>query len=283
MAEVAVTTSQIMDLRKRTGAGMMDCKKALIEANGDMEKAIEILRKKGLSGLAKRAERQTNEGVVVIKNKENLYAMVEMNCETDFVARNDEFVNLANSLADEMLENSNFDPVTDERAKERLNSIAIKIGENMLIRRGVLVKEDENTIVNYYLHSDNKKGCIVKLGYEGNASDLNKLKEVAKNLAMQAVAMTPKWIKKEDVPIEVIEKEKEIYKSSPQAQGKSEIALNKMLEGRITKFYREVCLLEQDYIRDQSINVARYIENISKEINSNIKVLSFDLFIVGME
>ena len=283
MAEVAVTTSQIMDLRKRTGAGMMDCKKALIEAQGDMEKAIEILRKKGLSGLAKRAERVTNEGIVVIKNKENLYAMVELNCETDFVARNEEFVGLANSLAEEMLKNPNFDPAKDEKAKERLNAIAMKIGENMIIRRGVLVSEEKNTVVGYYLHSDNKKGCIVKLAYNGNPSDINKLREVAKNLSMQAVAMTPKWIKKEDVPNDVIEKEKEIYKSSPQAQGKSEIALSKMLEGRINKFYKEVCLLEQDYIRDQSLTVAKYIENTAKEINSNITVLRFDLFIVGME
>ena len=278
-----LSTTLIMDLRKRTGAGIMDCKKALIEADGDIEKAIEILRKKGLSGLAKRAQRQTNEGIVVIKNKGNLYAMLEMNCETDFVARNDEFVGLANSLVDEMLNNPDFNPVGDETAKEKLSSVAIKIGENMVIRRSVLIREDENTAVGYYLHSDNKKGCIAKLSYDNNISDLSKIRELAKNICMQAVAMTPRWIKREDIPNEVIEKEKEIYKTSPNARGKSEIALTKMLEGRMNKFYKEVCLLEQDYIRDQSITVSKYIENVSKEVGSNIKVLRFDLFIVGME
>ncbi|MCX7641498.1 MAG: translation elongation factor Ts [Elusimicrobiales bacterium] len=279
---VIISNEQIMQLRNQTGAGIMDCKNALKEANGDMEKAVEILRKKGLSGLAKRAGREMKEGIVVIKNNNLKYVMVELDCETDFVARNEEFVSLANSLADEMLEKDNFLPHIDDKAKEKLNNLAIKIGENMQIRKSVVYKTTPFSVIGSYLHSDKKKGALVRVSCEGNC-DMKKVEEVAKNLAMQVVAMTPRWIKKEDVPNDVIEKEKEIYKASPQAQGKSEVALSKMLEGRINKFYQDTCLVEQGYIKDNKLTVKSYIENISKEIGVKLNIVEFDSFLIGIE
>lgn len=278
-----LSNDDIIKLRAQTGAGIMDCKNALKEADGDMTKAVEILRKKGLSGLAKRAGRTMKEGIVVIKNNSNKYVMLEMNCETDFVAKNDEFVALANSLSNEMLLKDGFNPAEDKASKDKLNSIAMKIGENMQIRRAVSYNIGPNTVVGYYLHSDNKKGCLLKLKLSSTPSDISKINELAKNLAMQAVAMGPKWISRNDVPKEVIEKEKEIYKSSSQAQGKSEIAISKMLEGRINKFYQEMCLLEQLYIRDNKITVSEYITQISRESGVDISVEKFDTFIVGVE
>lgn len=278
-----LSNDDIMKLRAQTGAGIMDCKNALKEADGDMAKAVEILRKKGLSGLAKRAGRTMKEGIVVIKNNGNKYIMLEMNCETDFVAKNDEFVALANSLSDEMLSKDGFNPAEDQASKDKLNNIAMKIGENMQIRRGVTYNVEPNTLVGYYLHSDNKKGCLLKLKLSSTPADISKINDLAKNLAMQAVAMGPKWVRRENVPNEVIEKEKEIYKSSPQAQGKSEIALSKMLEGRINKFYQEMCLLEQIYIRDSKMTVGKYVEQVSKETGVEISVERFDTFIVGVE
>ncbi len=278
-----ITTEQIMTLRNQTGAGIMDCKQALKEANGDMQKAIEILRKKGLSGLAKRSGRAMKEGLVLVKSNDKSYVMVEVNCETDFVAKNDEFKNLVNWLCDEMLQNENFDPVKDEKANNKLKEVAMKIGENMQIRRGVRYNKENNCIIGSYVHADNKKGCLIKVRFESNPNDLSKIEELAKNLAMQCVAMGPKWVKREDVPQDVIEKEKEIYKASPQAQGKSEVALTKMLEGRITKFYQEVCLLEQGYIRDNKLTIKAYIENIAKECGTSLSVERFDCFIVGIE
>jgi len=279
---VTITNDQIMSLRNQTGAGIMDCKAALKESNGDMQKAIEILRKKGLSGLAKRSGRTMKEGIVVLKNNDSKYVMVELNCETDFVAKNDEFVKLANEIANEMLA-KDFDPSKDEKAKEKLNSIAIKIGENMQIRRGVTYKKESNSIIGYYLHADNKKAALIKVSFSNKPIDVSKAEELAKNLAMQCVAMGAKWVKKEDVPKEVIEKEKEIYKEGSKTQGKSEIALNKMLEGRINKFYQEMCLMEQVYIRDTKITIKKYIENVSNETQTTLTVERFETFIVGVE
>jgi elongation factor Ts len=278
-----ITNQDVIKLRAQTGAGIMDCKNALKEADGNFEKAVEILRKKGLSGLAKRSGREMKEGVVVIKNNANKYVMVELNCETDFVARNDEFVNLANQIADDMLKHDNFNPVEDAASKEKLNNIAMKIGENMQIRRGVTYIKDSNSVVGSYLHGDNKKGCLVKISYEGNPSDVSQINELAKNLSMQAVAMGPKWLRRENVPAEVIEKEREIYKSNPKAQGKTEIALSKMLDGRINKFYEETCLMEQAYIRDSKVTIKQYVDLVSKETGVTVKVEKFDTFIVGLE
>ncbi|NLH39809.1 MAG: translation elongation factor Ts [Elusimicrobia bacterium] len=278
-----ITNEDVMKLRAQTGAGIMDCKNALKEADGNFEKAVEILRKKGLSGLAKRSGRAMKEGIVVLKNNGNKYVMLELNCETDFVGKNEEFVNLANQIADDMLRNDSFNPVEDPSAKEKLNNLAMKIGENMQIRRGVTYTKDLNTIIGSYLHGDNKKACLIKISYEGTPSDTSKIEELAKNLSMQAVAMGPKWTRREDVPAEVIEKEKEIYRSNPKNQGKSEAALLKMLEGRINKFYEETCLMEQSYIRDSKLNIKQYVDLVSKETGVNLKVEKFDTFIVGLE
>lgn len=278
-----ITTDLIMKLRNQTGAGIMDCKTALTQANGDIEKAIEILRKKGLSDLAKRANRAMKEGIVVLKANDKKVIMLELNCETDFVAKNEEFINLANTLSQEMLLKDNYNPVEDEKAKERLQAVAMKIGENMQIRRGVSYYKENGFVIGYYLHSDNKKGAIVKIRLSNTDIDLSKVEEVGRNLAMQCVAMIPRWIRKEDVPVEIIEKEKEIYKSSPQASGKSEIALSKMVEGRINKFFKEVCLLEQPYIKELKMSISEYLEKSSKEIGSDLKVEKFDVFIVGVE
>ncbi|MEF3280138.1 MAG: translation elongation factor Ts [Elusimicrobiota bacterium] len=278
-----ISNEDIMNLRNQTGAGIMDCKNALKEADGDISKAVEILRKKGLSGLAKRSGRAMKEGIIVLKNNNSNYVMVEVDCETDFVARNDEFKSVVNSFADEMLSRNDFNPAQDEASKEKLKNIAMKIGENMQIRRAVRYSLKPQTVIGSYLHSDLKKAAMVSLSYNPQISDISKIETLAKNLAMQAVAMGAKWIKKEDVPQEVIEKEKEIYKSTPQAQGKSEIAISKMLEGRIKKFYQEMCLIEQAYIRDTKLLVSDYIKSIEKETGVSINIERFDTFIVGVE
>ncbi|MGC8866994.1 MAG: translation elongation factor Ts [Elusimicrobiales bacterium] len=270
----------IKQLRSQTGAGIMDCKNALEEANGDIEKAVEILRKKGLSGLLKRAAREMKEGIVVVKNNGSKYVMLEIDCETDFVARNEEFVSLANKLADEMIEKDAFLPHMDEGAKQILNSVAMKIGENMQIRRSTVYKLDSGSVVGSYLHSDKKKAALVRIAVEGSC-DRSKIEEFAKNIAMQIVAMSPRWIRRENVPNEVIEKEKEIYKASPQAQGKTDVAISKMLEGRINKFFQDTCLMEQPYIKDNKITIKQYLENISRECACKLDIIEFDAFIIG--
>lgn len=281
---MTVTTEQVMSLRNQTGAGLMDCKQALKDANGDMAKAIEILRKKGLAGLAKRAGREMKEGIVAFKSESNKYALIEINCETDFVAKNPEVSKLANEILDLMLKDPSYaNPAGNEKAKEKLQNLAMKTGENMQIRRGV-VYNLENTVAGVYVHSDNKKAAIVELSFEGNlAEKLSELQSLARDIAMQCVDMNPRWIRKSDVPAEVIEKEKEIYKENPQAKGKSEIALAKMLEGRIKKFYEETCLVEQPYIRNQKINIEGLLKDKSLQLGGKIDIKRFDCYIVGVE
>lgn len=283
-----ITSNQVMLLRNQTGAGIMDCKNALKEADGDIAKAIEILRKKGVASLAKRAGREMKEGIISIKMSENHEAvsMVEINCETDFVAKNPEVKNFADEIAQDMLAGKiTGNPAEDKTATEKLQAIAVKTGENMQIRRGVTYKADSlNSVIHHYLHSDNKKGAIIELIFEGSIMENRQdLLNLAKELAMQSVAMHPKWVSQEDVPKEVIEKEKEIYKSTPQAQGKDGIALEKMLEGKIKKFYQENCLMEQASIREPKTTISKIINELSTKLNGKITVKRFDCYYVGVE
>lgn len=300
---MAITVEQVKNLRAQTGAGMMDCKKALIETNGDLEKAVEILRKKGLSGLAKRAGRTMKEGIVSSKVSTDgkTMSMVELNCETDFVARNPDVIAFANNLAQEMLGAAdNTNPAADEDVKKHLQEVAIKIGENMQIRRGATYVTSSKSVVNCYIHSDNRKGAMVELEYDG---DLNAAKEelmaLAKEISMQAVAMSPKYLKRDEVPADIVANERDIYKAKmlkdeEEAKAKAEAhgkpyrekpadAIEKMLVGRVNKYYQEVCLLEQATIRDSKVTVTQSVENLAKKLGANINVKRYVCYIVGVE
>ena len=281
-----ITTKQVMSVRGKSGAGIMACKNALKETSGDEEKAVEILRKKGLSGLAKRAGREMKEGIVTVKTSDDnkTIAILEVNCETDFVARNPEFKAISDEIMALMLSDGSVsNPAENEIAKGKIKEFAIKVGENMQIRRGTVHKLDENTVANYYVHSDSKKGAVVLFTVEGDGSSDESLPALARDLAMQSVAMNPRWLKKEDVSSEIIEKEKEIYKENPKAAGKSGIALEKMLEGRINKFYQENCLLEQASIRDSKVSISKVVANAAEKLNTKVEVRDFNCYIVGME
>jgi len=276
-----------MSLRSQTGAGVMDCKNALKESAGDLAKAVELLRKKGLAGLAKRAGRLMKEGVVSVKVSPDskTLAMIEINCETDFVAKNPDVRALAEELAGLMLTDASMaDPAEDAKSKERLQALAIKTGENMQIRRGAVYHPAADAVVNYYIHSDHKKAAVVELSFDGDLNAAkNDLMALAKELAMQSVAMNPKWLRREDVPADLIAKEQEIYKASPAAAGKTGVGLAKMLEGRVNKFYQESCLLEQASIRDTKLSVAQVVKAHSDKLKGSVQVKKFDCYIVGME
>ena len=282
----AITSEQVMNLRNQTGAGIMDCKSALKESAGDTDKAVELLRKKGLAGLAKRAGRVMKEGLVALKASADgkAHAMVEINCETDFVAKNPEVRALAQEILLSMLAGGASDPAEDAAAKGKLQAVAMKMGENMQIRRGVVYHSGPNSAVNFYLHSDARKAALVELQFQGDLSGAGpELQIIARELAMQSVAMSPKWLKKEDVSAEIVSKEQEIYKASPQAQGKTGIGLEKMLQGRVQKFYQESCLLEQASIRDSKLTVLQTVKNAAARLGGEITVKRFDCYIVGVE
>jgi len=296
----AITSEQVMTLRSQTGAGIMDCKGALNEAGGDITKAVEILRKKGLAGLAKRAGRAMKEGLVAAKNAGAAYSLLEINCETDFVAKNPDVLSFAAQLAGEMLADASLaDPAASDKAKERMQAVAMKTGENMAIRRGV-VYHAAGSAVNYYVHSDNRKGAIVEIGFDGDLAKAKAdLEALAKELAMQAVAMNPRYLRREEVPADVVAKEREIYrakteKDEAEAQAKAAAAgrpykakpaeaMEKMLEGRVNKYFQESCLIEQATIRDSKKTVSQLVKELGAKLGGNVTVKRFHCFIVGVE
>lgn len=296
----AITSEQVMTLRSQTGAGIMDCKGALNESGGDVAKAVEILRKKGLAGLAKRAGRAMKEGLVVAKNSGSAYSLLEINCETDFVAKNPDVSGFADKLATEMLTDAALaNPAESEDAKKRLQELAMKTGENMQIRRGVVYKT-EGSVVNYYIHSDNRKGAMVEIAFDKDlAAAKADLEALAKELAMQSVAMQPRFLRSDEVPAETIAAEKEIYrakmeKDEAEAKARAEEtgkpykakpaeALAKMLDGRIKKFCQESCLLEQATIRDSKKSVSQVVADLGAKLGGTVTVKRFNCFIIGVE
>ena len=299
----AITSEQVMTLRSQTGAGIMACKGALTEAGGDIAKAVDLLRKKGLAGLAKRAGRTMKEGVVVGNTSADgkALSLVELNCETDFVAKNPDVVAFASTLATDMLSDVTLaNPAENEKAKERLQALAMKMGENMQIRRGVVYAAGADTVSNYYVHSDNRKGAIVELSFDGNiAVGKAELEALARELSMQAVAMSPRFLRREEVAADVVAKEREIYKAKMEKdeetakaiaaednkpfKAKSPEAIAKMLEGRVNKFFQESCLLEQASIRDSKLTVTQAVKNLGAKLGGNVVVKRFSCFLVGIE
>jgi elongation factor Ts len=276
---------KIVLLRDKTGAGILDCKKAITENNGDIEKAVEFLRKKGLASVAKRAGRTTKEGVVSVNiGADGKTAVIsELNCETDFVAKTPEFVELSKKINQHILANPSVsNPSEDAQIKDIITQVASKVGENVALKRAEVYKLEGNGLFNYYIHTDNKKGALVEVSSAASLdSAKEKVMQIVRELALQIVAMSPRWVKSEEVPADVIEKEKEIYSTQAKNQGKSDAAIEKMLVGRIKKFYQENCLLEQASIRDSKASVKDYISQSLKDSGAEITVKRFVHYQVG--
>jgi elongation factor Ts len=282
---MAITAAQVNDLRQRTGAGMMDCKRALEEANGDIQKAIEILRKKGASVAAKRAEKSANEGLVVTKisDDKKFATILELNCETDFVAKSEDFVNLANFIIDEVYSSKpkNVEELMKNSAvQNKLNEVLGKVGEKIEISRFDNVEAKDGLLVDY-IHMGSKLGVLIKFEEVKDGSD--ELYNIGKDMAMQVAAMNPISVKREDVSKEVVDKEIEIYKELAKKEGKPEQMLEKIAMGRLNKFYQENVLLEQAFIKDNSKTVGDLLKEFNTKHGSNTRVAKFDRFHLGDE
>lgn len=280
------TAKDVQALRQRTGVGMMDCKKALTEANGDTEKAIELLREKGLAAAAKKAGRIAAEGLVVsvIDPDKKVGAVVEVNAETDFVAKNKEFVAFVDAVAKTVLESNPADVEalnttklagSDETVEEALREKILTIGENIKIRRFARLEGD---LVSY-VHGEGKIGVMVK--FDTDVADKEGFAAYGKDVAMQIAAAAPQYLNKEDVPAENLEKEKEILTVQAMNEGKPANIAEKMVAGRINKFYKEVCLVEQPFVKDSDMSVAQYTEKTAKELGGSIKIVDFVRFEKG--
>ncbi|MBT8377813.1 MAG: elongation factor Ts [Ignavibacteria bacterium] len=283
---MTITAAQVNDLRKKTGAGMMDCKKALVEANGDIQKAIEILRKKGAAVAAKRAEKSANEGLILTKvaDNKNSAAIVEVNCETDFVAKSEDFVNFAHTILnevftskpasmDELLKNST-------NVKSKLDEVLGKVGEKIEISRFANENASDGMLEDY-IHPGSKLGVLVKFNEVKNG--VEELSILAKDIAMQIAAMNPICVAREEVPKDTIEKEMEIYKELARKEGKPENILDKIAQGRLNKFYQENVLIEQAFIKDNSKTVAELLKEFNSKHSSSVKISLFHRFHLGDE
>jgi len=283
-----ITAGMVKELRERTGAGMMDCKKALSSANGDMEKAIEILREKGLAAAAKKAGRIASEGLVdtYISEGGKVGAIVEVNCETDFVAKNEDFIAFVKNVAKQAAQSSakDVEELLNEKyiagegtVREVLTALIAKIGENMNLRRFERFTMEGNGLIKDYIHGGGRIGVMVCLKSDKDAA----LDELAKDIAMQIAAANPRYITRDDVPQDEIEKEKEIYKVQAMNEGKPENIAEKMVAGRLQKFFKEVCLVEQIWIRDQDYTIKKLLDEKSKELGTSISVAKFVRFEKG--
>ncbi len=264
-----ISASMVKDLREKTGAGMMDCKKALTETNGDMEKAIEYLREKGIAKAAKKSSRIAAEGLVLgyVSNDNKVGAVVEVNSETDFVAKNEEFRAFVESVAkqvalknpnsvEDLLDQESID-VAGKKVSEVLVEKVAKIGENMNIRRFVRF-ETTDGLVEKYIHGDGKIAVLVNMK---NADSV-----LAKDICMQVAAAKPEFLDEKSVPADRLQKEMEILKAQVMNEGKPEAIAEKIVQGRIGKFYSEICLVDQEFVKNPEIKVSELLKQHNAEV-----------------
>lgn len=289
MAEI--TAAMVKELREKTGAGMMDAKGALVENNGDMEASVDWLRKKGLAKAAKKSGRTAAEGLIAIATNDNgtTAALVEVNSETDFVARNDQFQNFAKKVAElsltaandvETLASASFDGA--KSVKDTLTDLIATIGENMNLRRTQSLSVNQGVVASY-IHSAiapnlGKIGVLVALE---SSAPADQLATVGKQLAMHIAAANPEYLDVASVDPKAVEREKNVQRETARASGKPDDIIEKMLEGRMRKFYEEVCLLEQVFIMDGETKISALLEKTSKELGTPVKLASFVRFTLG--
>ena len=271
------TNKDVMDLRKKTGAGVADCKKALTETDGDMEKAVDFLREKGMATAAKKASRIAAEGIVAAKIEGNIGALVEVNCETDFVAKGDQYIEFVNDVADYVIKNDvkDIDELVAAKSEQTIAATA-KIGEKIAIRRFAKYVV-ENGIVESYIHMGGKVGVLVEI--EGCTCEATK--ELAHDIALQIAAAKPLYLNAAEVPAEVVEHEKEILRAQALNEGKKPEIIERMVEGRVKKYYEEFCLVNQAFVKDPSMTIEKVVKAASQKMGKELSIKRFTRFEMG--
>lgn len=287
---MAITSEMVRDLREKTGCGMMDCKRALSETSGDMEKAVDVLRKKGLATAAKKAERVAAQGVVgsYLDTKNGVGVLLEANCETDFVAKNPDFQNFVSELATHIavskpadvtsLLEQKFVKSPDKKIGDVLKETIAKFGENTLVGR-FAIYEAPKGLIESYIHLNGKIGVLVELDSEKPSEE--GLKTLARDIALQIAASRPLYLNREQVPASMLDRERAILKDQALTEGKPEKIIEKMIEGRLGKFYAEICLLEQPFIKEPEKKISDIIKEASSKLGGNIIVKRFTRYQIG--
>ncbi|WP_252313793.1 translation elongation factor Ts [Sinobaca sp. H24] len=269
---MAITAGMVKELRAKTGAGMMDCKKALTETDGDMDQAVDYLREKGISKAAKKADRVAAEGLSSVLIEGNKAVILEINAETDFVAKNENFQNLVKDVASYLLteEPADVDTALASTFKEGvtlqdyLNDQIAKIGEKISLRRFEIVKKSDNDSFGSYLHMGGRIGVLTLL--EGTTDD-----QAAKDVAMHIAAINPSYTSRDQVPQEEADREREVLKQQALNEGKPENIVEKMVEGRINKYFEQICLLDQEFVKDPDQKVGKYVKSFGAEVKGFVR------------
>ncbi|MCW5823524.1 MAG: elongation factor Ts [Cyanobacteria bacterium TGS_CYA1] len=294
MQMVEISASMVKELREKSGAAMMDCKKALVESSGDFDKAFEWLRQKGVASASKKSSRATSEGLVVgsVDPSGKKAVLVEVNCETDFVAKNEEFVALCNKIAESALDANatTVDAVLAAKAKggsgtvgEMITAAVAKTGENMQVKRvSMLQIESGEGVIGQYLHTlGGKMGALLKLTSDKKVPESGAA--VARELAMHIVSTKPTYMSKEEVPADVIAEEKRIESGKADLASKKPEMVEKIVQGRVDKIMAERCFLEQPFVKDPGQLVSQYLGAKSKEMGVELKPVQYSLYILGEE
>tara|TARA_B100000963_G_scaffold231597_2_gene202195 strand:- start:21798 stop:22634 length:837 start_codon:yes stop_codon:yes gene_type:complete len=273
----SITKEDVVNLREKTGAGLIDCKRALADSNGDMEEAISLLRKKGVASAAKKAGRDAGEGIIAqhLNADRSKGILVEVNCETDFVAKNEDFIAFSREVAQDLLGN----PEIDLESK-RTEQVA-KIGENIRISRSESLAPSGNGVVESYVHTGAKVAVLIAISTESVLSEESnsKVLSLAKDLCMHIAATSPVCVSRDDIPSELVEKEKEI--ALAQAEGKPAQAIEKIVQGKLEKYFSTSCLLEQPFVKDPDHVIRDLLSSLGNEIGAEIGVECFIRFQVG--
>lgn len=269
---MAITAAMVKELRDKTGAGMMDCKKALAECEADVEKALDWLRQKGLSKAAKRADRATSEGVIASCTSADgkVSAIVEVMTETDFVARGEKFQEFAKTVAEEVVANA---PENLDAFQDRVNDLAASTGEKTVLGRFVRMSVEGEGAIGTYVHSNGKLAVLVEIATDKPADET--VAELAKNVAMQIAAANPLAIDADSLDPALLEREREVYRQKALAEGKPEKIIDKIAEGAVKKYCKEVCLLDQAYIRDDKMSIRDLLKATAKAAGCSVTVKQF--------
>ena len=286
-----VTASLVKELRDKTGAGMMDCKNALVETNGNIEESIDWLRKKGISGAEKKSARVAADGVIAVSINTDAAALVEINSETDFVSRNPDFQKFAKNISEiALIHGQTIDELkkakyldSDKTVEEALTDLIGLIGENIVLRRSSILMNTNNNIFSSYIHGQVNEGLGkigVILSLESNITS-DKIENLGKQIAMHIAASKPMAISSDDVDPEVIERERSILVEQAKDSGKPDNIIEKMVDGRISKFFSEITLLDQTWVIDGESKVSKIIKDLEKDLSCNILIKDFKYFVLG--
>jgi elongation factor Ts len=279
-----ISASDVKRLREKTGAGMMECKNALVSAGGNFDAAEKSLKEKGLAALEKRADRATNQGKIFVKIKDNVAAIIELTSETDFVARNPEFITLGGVIIDRVLEKAYTGP--NEELAGMVNELATKIRENMSLKRVRLVKAASDEFLTQYIHGDGNIGVVVKMGSDKpEVFSREEVKTLAFNLALHVAAFNPLALDRTRIAPDFLKEQEEIFRKQMEGdekiQGKPEKVVEGILKGKVNKFLGDICLQEQGYVKDEKFTVSQVLADSGKQVGARLSVNEYVYFKVG--